>query len=430
MDKPALRNDIQITAAMVSGRRMLLFRDPLQLSSEGIALDPHLLPMLRILDGRHDLADIQLELTRCRGGVLFPLSDVESILEILDRSCLLDSRYFRDRLALVHSEFLSQQVRPAAFAGKSYPASGNDLKLFIEDGEKEIQAPAPEPGGAVTGIVAPHIDIQVAKKTYVHAYRHARERHYKTVVILGINHQMQDGLYSVSNKDYETPLGPMRTDKPFVRDLRRMLPDGTLASNDFGHKIEHSIEFQTVFLKHYLPGDCTIVPILCGSFHEIIFSGRDLLTEERFTAMIEALGTLLNKREAPVLLVAGVDFSHIGLKFGDPQPGESLLPQSLANDRKILACLEQADTAGILANALETQDRYKVCGLPALLTFSKLMEGTRGKVLGHEAYREPATGSAVTYASLLFTTPPSTGGSEFHVSSSEYKDSLEPRKLR
>lgn len=402
MDKPVLRNDIQVMTATVDGRRMLLFRDPLLLNSEGIALDPGLLPMLRILDGRHDLADIQLELTRSRGGVLFPLSDVKNILEILDRSCLLDSRCFRDRLALVRNEFLSQPVRPAAYAGRSYPASGDELKLFIENGEKELQAPT-GPGGTVTGIVAPHIDVQVAGKTYVQTYRHVREGHYKTVIILGINHQMQDGLYCVSDKDYDTPLGPMKTDKDFIRELRRMVPDGTLASDDFGHKIEHSIEFQTVFLKYYLPGDCTIIPILCGSFHQLIFSGRDLLAEERFIAMIEALRKLLGRREEPVLLTAGVDFSHIGLKFGDPQPGESLLPQSLANDRKLLACLEQADTAGILANALETQDRYKVCGLPALLTFSELMKGHRGRVLDHEAYREPATGSAVTYASLLFT---------------------------
>ena len=109
------------------------------------------------------------------------------------------------------------------------------------------------------------------------------------------------------------------------------------------------------------------MPILCGSIHRFILDRRNLFADERFFGMVEAIGGILEERKADVLLIAGVDFSHVGLKFGDPSPAGSILGQAVANDREILSCLGNGDAEGIFSNAVSNGDRFRVCGLPSML---------------------------------------------------------------
>ncbi len=393
-----------------------MVRDPLQLGGSDIALDMKLFPLLSLLDGRHHPHEIQIEMIRSQDGVLFPRSDLDDILNKLDRLFLLDSPHFRERLALVRNRFCAETVRPSAHAGTCYAADKGELESFIRAAEEECPPLVCAPGdsGEIAGILAPHIDIQVARKSYAYAYGHLKERRYDLAIVFGINHNHQEGLYCVSEKDYATPFGTMAADRAFIADLRKKVPAGTLSPDDFGHMVEHSIEFQAVFLRRLLGENCRIVPILCGSLHHVIFNGSDplpgsppdFLEDERFAGMARAVEEILNGRDRKALLVAGVDFSHVGLKFGDRMPAEAIVHRSGENDRKILAALEQADTAQILANAVETGDRYKVCGLPAMLIFSRLMRNCRGRLLSYDTYDERQTGSAVSYASMIFTREP------------------------
>jgi AmmeMemoRadiSam system protein B len=251
--------------------------------------------------------------------------------------------------------------------------------------------------------VAPHIDIMVGSKTYIDLYRHVKGKHYKLVIILGVDHQWNDGLYSVSEKNFITPFGIIKTDRDFIAQLKQKVPPGTLSSNDFGHRIEHSIEFQTIFLHYYLKEPFCIVPILCGSIHEFIYQENNILADQRFTGMTEVLSELLQMRGNNALVVSGVDFSHVGLKFGHQMTAEALLPQARSYDRTIISHLLQGQPDEIFESAVETRDRFNICGLPSIITFSRLLRGSTGKLLAHETYNEPVTKSAVTYASMIFT---------------------------
>ena len=399
-EKPALRTDIQMIMTLVEGRRVVVFQDPYDLSRQQLAVDAGALPLLQMLDGRHGIRDIQRELTNRSGGRLVYLSDIESFLESLDRAYLLDTDAFRREMESLCRAFDRAEQRPCAHAGKSYDADPERLARFIEETEAELPEAGQRPR-EVHALVAPHIDIRVARHTYVGAYRHLRGRRYDLVLILGINHHLQDGLFCVSAKNYLTPFGELRTDRDFIRSLEGRVPQGALSQSDFGHKIEHSIEFQALFLHHYL-GDTQIVPILCGGLHEFLLARRDPFADGRFTGFAEALREQAGKR-GRVLFVAGVDLSHVGLKFGDRLPAESILGRAQANDRRILDALLAADGRAIFENAAETADAYKVCGLPALTLTAELVKGKRGHLLDHGTYREAATSSAVTYAAAIFT---------------------------
>jgi len=404
MDKPVLRRDIQPVATTVKGRRMIAFHDPYHLTDHGVALDINTLPVLQLLDGFHDLRDIQAILMKRQGGRIVYVSEIESFIESLDRSCLLESPSFHQKMCEVRSEFCNRPTRLPVHAGKSYASEPAQLAQFIENAENNIrQGCLQHIAGNITGILAPHIDINIARDVYVNAYRYLKGASYDTVVILGINHNVQEGLYSISEKNYATPFGEIKTDKKFIGELKKKVPDGTFAPDDFGHMTEHSIEFQTIFLHHYLAGPFTIVPILCGGVHEFIHHGRDVLTDERFRKMVAAMKALLEEGKRRILLVAGVDLSHVGRKFGDQASADALLPQAIAHDKLILSFLSRGEPENIFRETLETQDRYHVCGLPAILLLASLLAENRADILHFDTYREYETESAVNYASLIST---------------------------
>ena len=399
-----MRRDIQPVATTIKGRRMITFLDPYHLTDHGVALDFNTLPILQLLDGFHDLRDIQAMLIKRQGGRIVYVSEIESFIESLDRACLLESPFFNQKMWKLRSEFSSQRTRLPVHAGKSYISEPAQLSQFIQNTENNLsQENLRHIPDNITGILAPHIDINVAKDIYVNTYRYLQGKCYDTVVILGINHHVQEGLYCISEKNYVTPFGEIKTNKNFIRELKNRLPGGTFAPDDFGHMTEHSIEFQTIFLHHYLTGPFTIVPILCGGIHEFIQHERNILTDEIFREMVSVMKELLEEGKGRTLLVAGVDLSHVGRKFGDQAPADALLPQAIAHDKMILSYLSRGEPENIFREALETQDRYHVCGLPAILLFASLLAENRADILHFDTYHERETESAVNYASLIST---------------------------
>ncbi|MGZ3634751.1 MAG: AmmeMemoRadiSam system protein B [Syntrophales bacterium] len=404
MDKPVLRRDIQPVATTIKGRRMIAFHDPYHLADQGIALDFNTLPILQLLDGFHDLRDIQTILMKRQGGRIVYVSEIESFIESLDRACLLESPFFDRKMCGLRSEFSNKTIRLPVHAGKSYVSDPAQLVHFIENVESNIsQECLQHIQNNITGILAPHIDINIAKDVYVNTYRYLKGKNYDTVVILGINHHLQEGLYCISEKNYATPFGEIKTDKDFIRRLKEELPAGTLAPDDFGHMTEHSIEFQTIFLHYYLTDPFTIVPILCGSVHEFIQERRSVLTDERFRGMVSLMKQLLEEKKRRTLIVAGVDLCHVGRKFGDQAHADALLPGATACDKLILSFIGRGEPENIFQKAVETMDRYHVCGLPAILLFSSLLAEDRADILHFDTYRERETESAVNYASLILS---------------------------
>jgi AmmeMemoRadiSam system protein B len=404
MKNPRLRSDLQLIATTVEGREVLALIDPLHMTEKALTMARSMLPVLRLLDGTNDLRDLQLEIMRSRGGGLVSLSEIEEFVGRLDEFFLLESDTFRERMRFLYESFEREEDRFPSHAGNAYDADPATLSRFIEDAEDGLTRKEPDfTGRKIAGVLAPHIDIKVAKASYVSLYRHLKGRTYDIAVILGVNHQWQDGLYSVTEKSYVTPFGTLKSARNVISELKERVPPGTLATNDFGHKMEHSIEFQTLFLSYYLEGAVPIVPILCGSIHEFIMEGRNIFDDERFQGMVRALEGLIGERGDDALIVSGVDFSHVGLKFDDPVPAHELLHDARENDEKILSSLCAGEPEKIYENAVETKNRFNVCGLPSMLVFSRLLRGSQAEILSHETYNEEATRSAVTYASMIFT---------------------------
>jgi AmmeMemoRadiSam system protein B len=348
---------------------------------------------------------IQEGLMRMSGSAIVPVADIEALLGQLDHAFLLESDAFRARKAAVMEDFTRRTVREPQLAGRSYENDPARLRESISQVEASLSALPKGHGEEIAGVLAPHIEIGVARQAYVDAYRRIQGASYDLVVILGINHQGSDGLYCVSGKDYDTPLGTLEADRECVEALKAGLPDGTLAPHDFDHMVEHSIEFQTVFLAHYLGTSTKILPVLCGGFHEFLARGDNPMSDRRFIAFRDALARVIGWSGKKTLVVSGVDFSHVGPKFGHAAPAAALLGSARSSDERIISCLAEGDPGKIWLNALETKDQYNVCGLASMVLFSSLLGRCRAELLHHGTYDEPATRSAVTFASMVFTRP-------------------------
>jgi hypothetical protein len=262
--------------------------------------------------------------------------------------------------------------------------------------------PVPDPG-KIVGLISPHIDLSVGAKAYGNTYRLLKYTSPSTVVILGIGHHLTTGLFCLTEKDFDTPLGTVKTDKELVRKLKDG-GGGIFAPDDFSHRSEHSIEFQVLFLQHLLKRNSfTIVPVLCGS----LLAGLPEYGREAYKRkagpFLERLEQILSAKGNNALLITGVDLSHTGPKFGHDQPARSLQNLSEAHDRMLLKNLTALDADKFWEESRRVNDRYNVCGFAALACLLEVLPDSRGQLLQYEIWHEEATRSAVSYASVVFT---------------------------
>jgi len=352
MEKPTLRTDIQMIMTRLEGRRVVVFQDPYELSRQQLAVDAGALPLLQMLDGRHGIRDIQRELTNRGGGRLVYLSDIESFLESLDGAFLLDSEAYRREMDSLLDTFSRDERRPCAHAGKSYDSDPERLARFIEESEAALPDAGLRPS-EIHALVAPHIDLRVARSTYAGAYRHLKGRSYDLVVILGINHHAQDGLFCISSKNYVTPFGETRTDRGFVHRLkdRAFIADvgtgddaepadqaGAKVAEDIAEEVVGEEDLKPRGIEDQVHGDLIDRHLL--GFDEGVFSGNFSAAVEEESVAQPHHGPFMNHRDlvasGPACIVVGV--------LGNPQAG-------LPGDD--LECLDHAGDDLVFASRIE-----------------------------------------------------------------------------
>src|SRR5262249_12839457 len=141
--------------------------------------------------------------------------------------------------------------------------------------------------------------------------------------------------------------------------------------DELAHRTEHSIEFQVVFLQYLLGGrrDFSIVPVLVGSFHDLMELGIDPIAElevRRFVDALKAAETTCGKK---VAYIGGIDLAHVGREFGDPDLLDgSTLDQVRQFDSAMLDHASAANPAGWFDTAAQVANRWRVCGLAATYT--------------------------------------------------------------
>jgi len=398
---PKLRIDLEIIPTSYQGEKAFVVKDTLGLIEKPVLLYGGILELVSLIDGKRDVQDIQLELIRLRKGMLVSSDEVTQILTELDGLFILDSDQYRNERGRIISEFKEMDVRAAALAGQAYPDSFDELQRFLESiFQQGIEAVNKPEGERIVALIAPHIDLTVGKDVYAKTYAIIRELSPKTIILLGTGHSILDHLISLTEKDYETPLGRVRTDREKVGILKQLdLP--IIAPDDFAHRSEHSIEFQLIFLQHLFGSDFRVLPLLCGAFPGSMASYSHPVMIPDVKQFIHHLRHFVDEAPAETLVVAGVDFSHIGPKFGHAKPASALLAEAREHDRVLIDAICQGEVQRFWAEIKQIDNGFNVCGFSALACLMELFPQTKGECLDYEIWKEEPTQSAVSFAGIV-----------------------------
>ena len=416
---------IEVVAVRQEGHRVFLLRDPQGFAAEPLVLPAAAASLLGFFDGRHSIRDAQTAIAR-RTGQIVPAEQIRGLGDKLDAGHYLESEAFREHRRMLADTYARLPHRPARFAGQAYSADAEELlgqlsATYTAPGGPGL--PAASVAATPLGLAAPHIDPPRGGTTYAYAYARTWGARPRRVVVLGICHGSAREPFVLTTKDYATPLGIAPTDRELVKHLVARLDWDPLAEEDL-HQWEHSIEFQVIYLQHALscggqaalPEALTFLPVLC-SFPWEIHAGdaetpeiRDQLAE--FRAKVEdflaALAELLRAGDEPPLLVAGIDLAHVGRRFGNADGiSEAQLTSLSRRDMRTLSLVAGREREAFVAETVREENERSICGYPALYSLLTLLPADAGgAVLDYGQSVENATGSAVSFAALVFGRPP------------------------
>ena len=389
---------------------MVLLLDAAGESDRQMLVSPAALLIAQLLDGKRDKLDVQAEFLR-RTGEMLLTETLQQITGALDEALFLNtpayeehSRKLREERAREEAEFRKSPVRKAKLAGQGYPAGAEELRTFLKSFFTDPRGPGlpgTERSGVCRGLVVPHIDLRRGGTTFARAYKALAESETPELfVVMGVAHAGGEALFTLTEKDFETPLGLVETDKEAVGALREAGGGDGLLAEEFAHRGEHSVEFQAIFLRYLFGEKARIVPLLCGSFHEFFAEGKDPIEDGRVKEFVEALGDLARSRRA--CLIASSDLAHVGCRFGHAQPLTPVLLRKVEDeDRKMLAHVEGMDAGAFFSFVAREKDRRNICGFVPIYLSLLSSDARECELLEYAQSPEEETQSVVSYASLV-----------------------------
>ncbi len=398
---PKLRNGLEAFPIEHSGKTMILLRDRIGYSSEHLVFSPPAVSVLSKMNGGNSMRDLQTAFMKETGQLIY-IEDLQNLVQALDDHLFLDNEKFRDFAAKEIAAFLRSPVRKTFHAGRSYPADPEELRALL-DSFFRVQNGGPGlPGRSgkerIVGMVAPHIDLNAGGPCFAHAYKASAEAQCPdTWIVLGTGHDLVENGFALTARDFETPLGIVRHDNEICRELLRSVQFDVRAS-EYNHRIEHTIEFQAVFLAHMQPG-ARIVPILCSFGHDDWNSLRDSV--DSFAAL---LADLVFGGKFSVGVLASVDLAHVGPRYGDQfKPHQGTIQAHMASDEILLKMLQDCRASDFIERINRDGNSRKVCGVAPLYTLAKVLQGrAEGVTLAHTHAGVDEQNSFVTFASMAF----------------------------
>ncbi|MET0553284.1 MAG: AmmeMemoRadiSam system protein B [Vicinamibacteria bacterium] len=393
---PALRQDLDVMPSPVEDRPGVLVRDPMGFAEGMLVIPPALVPLLAIFDGQSDVADVKAALVRQAGDVR-AASIVDHLLESLGGGGFLVDETYASRRAAKERAFAEAAVRAPAHAGSAYPDEPEALARTLDGWLAGARTPRPD----LVAIAAPHVSPEGGVRSYAAAFGALDPSLAgRTFVVLGTSHYGRPEAFGLTRKPFATPFGETTTDGGMVAELERA--GGTV--EDYCHAVEHSIEFQVVFLQHLFGPAVRVVPVLCGPFAAAT-RGAGLPEDDPAVArFLDALRALADRERERPFFVLGVDLAHVGRRYGDPEAvraHERGMIQVSERDRDRLERVRVGDATGFWRLVQEDADDLKWCGASPLYAFSRTVARARGELLEYEQWNIDAE-SVVTFAGLAF----------------------------
>ncbi|MEK6544036.1 MAG: AmmeMemoRadiSam system protein B [Elusimicrobiota bacterium] len=396
---------VEVFPMKVEGEDAYCLRDPDGYMADPVYLTPHACFIALMLDGSNGPEQIRKAFSEQFKGEKVTDKDIEDVIAALDEQLLIDSPRFKTHRGRIDGAFYASRVRDEFFAGRGYPKDPVKLAQYLDGFYKHKNGPG-SPGAlrgkkAISCLISPHIDLGRGGWCYAHAYKELAQRPApQRIIMLGVAHAGSPSPFVISRKGYKTPLGTLESDESSLCMLEETLGAG-IFEGEIVHRTEHSLEFQTVWLAHVfssvrLP---KIIPVLCASFGSMD-SSISPASMPGVEPTIKALAQLALREDT--LILAGVDLSHVGPRFGDKEPLGAVMAQSTQHqDRVILDAIRNGDAEGFWRCIMADGNSRRVCGVSAIYTALRLIGKRAGSILTYGQALDPA-GGIVSFTAAVF----------------------------
>jgi AmmeMemoRadiSam system protein B len=408
-ERPRLRA-LELIAAQDRDREILVARDPLGVCENPVVLRLEMLPLLQLLDGgttTEELAGRAVSET----GDMRHADSIRRFIEDLDRLYLLESPRFERRRREMAEQYRAQTVREAVLAGVSYPEDPEEIRRFLGGHLAEARAilgaaGAPVPPADPAVVAVPHLDLHRAGVTIGLGFAAMPEGPPPDLVILfGTGHMLYEHVVALSDKTMRTPLGDLESDREAVARVAERVGPAAFAE-ETAFRQEHSIEFPVLYLQYRFGSHPKLLPILCGGFHRLLIEGKRPADDPALAATLLAVREEADRARAGgrrVLFLAAVDLSHVGARFGDPDPLDQEMLDALRQiDEAALAAAVAGDADTWFDAVAAHSDSTRMCGYSATYALLTAARPGAGTVLRYEQSLE-AGGSVVTCATLAWS---------------------------
>jgi AmmeMemoRadiSam system protein B len=356
---------------------------------------------VQLFNGRNTLRDIQAQTMKQLGGVLLPMEFFFGLVEKLDAALFLHGPRFQERV--------SHPIREPACIG-TYQAEPEALRQQVEGLFTDSRGPGlplhalTQPGSPLRAALIPHIDYYRGGHSFAWGFKEVFEQTEAALFVIIATSHYSTHRFTITRKDFKTPLGVVPTDQTYIDRLVAHYGDG-LFDDELAHLPEHSVELEVVFLQYLYENrrPIRIVPLVVGSFQDCVLGNLAPRARTDIGRMIEALQKAEAETPEPIFYIISGDLAHIGPKFGDRQPvNDTHVRHSRHMDQSLLKQLEIADMSGYFRVLAEESDSRRICGFPPTYTLLEAIQPSHGKTLHYEQYVHPHGFESVSFASVGF----------------------------
>ncbi|HEU4683130.1 MAG TPA: AmmeMemoRadiSam system protein B [Nitrospira sp.] len=398
---PVLRN-LQFSPIKEGEDQFIVLWDPSGLSKEKLVIPLNYFFIIQHFDGDYSIQEIGALYLKRFGEFLMP-NKVEQLIGDLDAKLFLEGDRLEAAKCEARNEYRQAPVRTPVFAGRSYEADGAKLKKQIDGFFTSKEGPEFKPseykGRPIKGLVAPTYDFKQAGPIYAWGYKELQEADQPDLyVVIGTAHAGLERLFAVTDKDFETPLGLVPSDRQILGRLKGSVPE--FFEEDLAHRSEHAIEFQLPFLQAVAAKPFTIVPVL-ASFSALGLA--DAAVRSSVDRFIDALRQTLAESGRRVCLIAAGELAHLGMRYGDAAPPTDFsFHRSMQSDLEMLKFVEELKPDEFAGYIQKEQDRRRISGFSPIYTLLRLIQAEKGQVLRYDRGITDQYNSTVTFASLAF----------------------------
>jgi hypothetical protein len=338
--------------------------------------------VLDMLDGKRTLQQVRQSLLM-GANLDVPEQDLRAFVGDLQQAGLLEGEHFQRMWQAEHERFVASDLRPARLGDLYYPTDPAQLARLLTE-VLPPKADRIDPASELLGVVCPHQPLDVAadvlRATLVGL---PPADAVDCVVVLGTDHNPGLLPYALTQKTYETPLGPVQSDVALVSKIESHVD--WVRREELRHRHCASLELSALLLRAIYGDDCPpALFVLCGL--------TSLSTRDDASAQVDELQStlevVLSRRR--VFWWTSAELSHAGPAYGHPPLDEEGARAVEDHDRACLESMMAGRPEQLARRGLDDRGQGKPSGTAAMTTLTRLLPvGYRAELAAYERVPPP-----------------------------------------